>query len=74
MSRSYIVLFEREDHGAFAAYVPALPGCPAEGETYDEAFANIRAEIDAYIAGLKADALPAPEPRTKVATIEEKAA
>ena len=46
---TYTVIFEREDDGGYHAFCPALPGCHSQGETIDEALANIREAIDLYI-------------------------
>ena len=43
------VVLERSDDGGFTAYVPALPGCISEGETEEEALANIREAIELYL-------------------------
>jgi predicted RNase H-like HicB family nuclease len=43
------VLLESSDDGGFTAVVPALPGCISEGETRDEALANIREAIELYL-------------------------
>jgi len=74
MTRRYTVVLEREAVGGFSVSVPDLPGCVSQGETEDEALANIREAIDGYIEGLKADGLPVPESHTKIATVEIKAA
>lgn len=46
---SYTVVLERESDGGFVVSVPALPGCVSQGDTRDEALANIREAIDVYI-------------------------
>ena len=43
------VVLERSEDGGFSAYVPALPGCISEGETAEEALANIREAIELYL-------------------------
>ena len=40
------VVLEPSDEGGYTAYVPALPGCISEGDTIDEAMANIREAIE----------------------------
>lgn len=35
--------------GGFVVSVPRLPGCIAEGETHDQALANIRDAIELYL-------------------------
>lgn len=34
--------------GGFVVSVPRLPGCLAEGETHDQALANVRDAIELY--------------------------
>ena len=36
------VVLEPSDEGGFTVYVPSLRGCISEGETEEEAIANIR--------------------------------
>ena len=36
------VVFEASEEGGFTVYVPLLPGCISEGDTFEEAVANIR--------------------------------
>lgn len=43
------VVLERSEDGGFSAYVPALPGCLSEGETEEEALANLREAIELYL-------------------------
>lgn len=43
------VVLEPSEEGGFTAYVPSLPGCISEGETKEEALANIREAIELYI-------------------------
>ena len=49
-----MVLFEREDDGGYHAFCPALKGCHAQGDTYEEASANIEDAVALYIESLKA--------------------
>lgn len=45
----YTVVLQRESDGGFVARVPALPGCVSQGDTRDEALANIRDAAELYI-------------------------
>lgn len=38
----YDVILEPSEDGGYTVYVPALRGCVSEGETEEEALANIR--------------------------------
>ena len=52
------VVLERCDEGGYTVYVPALPGCISEGETRDEAIANIREAIELYLEPVEDDYIP----------------
>ncbi len=43
------VILEPSDESGFTVYVPSLPGCISEGDTREEALANIREAIDLYL-------------------------
>ncbi len=43
------VVLEPSDEGGYTVYVPSLPGCISEGETVEEALANIREAIELYL-------------------------
>ena len=51
MSRtvSYKVILEPSKDGGYSVYVPSLPGCVSEGETYQEALENIREAIQGWL-------------------------
>ena len=43
------VVLEPSDEGGFTVYVPSLPGCISEGDTMEEALANIQEAIELYL-------------------------
>ena len=43
-----VVLYEEED-GGYSAEVPALPGCFSEGDTLEEALANVKEAIECHL-------------------------
>jgi predicted RNase H-like HicB family nuclease len=45
----YTVVLEQEADGGYVASVPALPGCVSQGDSRDEALANIREAIELYL-------------------------
>jgi predicted RNase H-like HicB family nuclease len=45
----YTVVLEQEQDGGYVASVPALPGCVSQGDTREEALANIREAIELYL-------------------------
>ena len=59
-ARHYTVLLEREEDGGYHAFCPALKGCHSQGDTLDEALANIREAMEAYVESLKAEGEPVP--------------
>ncbi|MEW6737161.1 MAG: type II toxin-antitoxin system HicB family antitoxin [Acidobacteriota bacterium] len=44
------VILEPSDEGGYTVHVPALPGCISEGDSVEEALANIREAIALYLA------------------------
>jgi len=59
-SMRYTVVLEREADGGFVATVPALPGSVSQGDTREEALANIREAADLYIEDCVAAGDPVP--------------
>jgi len=57
-----VVIYPGES-GYWVAECPSLPGCITQGKTKEEAVANIREAIEAYIEALEEDGLAVPEDR-----------
>ena len=55
------VVLEASDEGGYTVYVPSLPGCISEGDTKDEALANIREAIELYLEPIDDDLAPGEE-------------
>lgn len=70
----YTVILEPEEDGGFSVYVPDLPGCASQGDTFEEAMANIAEAIEGMVAAMKDDGVPIPAPRTRVETVVVSAA
>ncbi len=49
------IVFEPSEEGGYTVYVPALPGCISEGNTKDEAMANIKEAIELYLEPAEKD-------------------
>jgi predicted RNase H-like HicB family nuclease len=49
------IVLEPSEEGGFTVYVPSLPGCISEGETEEEALANIQAAIQLYLEPVEDD-------------------
>ena len=49
----YTVILEREEDGGYHAFCPVLKGCHTQGDTLEEALANAREAIEAYLESLQ---------------------
>ena len=49
------VVLEPSEDGGYTVYVPSLPGCISEGDTVEEALANIREAIELYLEPVEDD-------------------
>jgi antitoxin HicB len=56
-----------EEGGGFLATVPDLPGCMSDGETEEEARANVQDAIECWIEAAVELKRPIPEPSHQVA-------
>ena len=66
MRYEIIIFWSREDQ-AFLAEVPELPGCMADGASYESALASAQQVIAEWIASTQALGRPIPEPKGKLA-------
>jgi len=57
-----VVIYPGED-GFWVADCPSLAGCVSQGATREEAIANAREAVKAYVAALEQDGLPVPPER-----------
>jgi predicted RNase H-like HicB family nuclease len=67
MSKYEVIIYWSKDDQAFIAEVPELPGCAADGATYQEALANVETIIQEWIATAKDLGRPIPEPKGRLA-------
>ena len=58
---NYTVLLEKESDGGYHAFCPILKGCHSQGDSVEEAIANITEAIELYLESLKADNLSIPK-------------
>lgn len=42
-------IFQEEAGGGYSVWIPDLPGCCSQGETFDEALKNIKQAIELYL-------------------------
>ncbi len=66
MLRYEIILYWSEEDQAFIAEVPELPGCAADGETYQEALQNVEIIMQEWIETAKDLGRPIPEPKGRL--------
>ena len=60
-----IIYWSKEDE-SFVVEVPELPGCMADGETYEEAVANAQKVIMQWIETARELGRPVPEPKGRL--------
>lgn len=71
MVRKFRVILEPNELGGYTVIVPSLSGCISEGDTRDEALANIKEAIELYIESLQADGEPIPSEEAIEETVIE---
>jgi predicted RNase H-like HicB family nuclease len=63
MIRYEIIIYWSKEDQAFIAEVPELPGCMADGATYQEALSNAEVIIREWLETARELGRPTPEPR-----------
>ena len=66
MIRYEVILYWTEEDQAFIAEVPELPGCAADGKTYQEALANVEVVIQEWIETAQELGRTVPEPKGRL--------
>ncbi|OGU57301.1 MAG: hypothetical protein A2X64_06205 [Ignavibacteria bacterium GWF2_33_9] len=54
MNRKLSILIEEDDNG-FYAFCPELKGCHSQGDTFSEAFENIKEAIELYLETISSE-------------------
>lgn len=67
MSKYEVIIYWSKDDQSFIAEVPELPGCAADGATYQEALANVETVIQEWIETAKDLGRSIPEPKGRLA-------
>jgi len=49
------IVLEPSPEGGYTVYVPSLPGCISEGNTFEEVLENIKEAIDLYLEPVEDD-------------------
>src|SRR6185369_13817379 len=64
--RYEVIIYWSAEDDAFIAEVPELPGCAADGPTYEDALANVKVVIDEWIETAQQLGRPVPQPRGRL--------
>ena len=66
MTKYEMIIYWREEDQAFIVEVPELPGCAADGATYQEALSNAEVIVQEWIETAKELGRPIPEPQGRL--------
>jgi len=66
MSRYEIIIYWSDEDKAYIAEVPELPGCMADGASYQEALANAEVIIREWVETAQELGRPIPVPRGRL--------
>jgi len=66
MSKYEVIIYWSEEDEAYVAEVPELPGCMADGSTYQEALANAEVVIKEWIETATELGRAIPEPKGRL--------
>jgi predicted RNase H-like HicB family nuclease len=61
-----VIIYWSEEDQAFIGEVPELPGCAADGETYQEALQNLEIIMQEWIETANALDRPIPQPKGRL--------
>jgi predicted RNase H-like HicB family nuclease len=61
-----VIIYWSDEDGAFIAEVPELPGCAADGSTYEEVLNNLEIIIDEWIETAEQLGRAIPEPKGRL--------
>jgi predicted RNase H-like HicB family nuclease len=66
MSKYEIIMYWSDDDQAYIAEVPELPGCAADGQSYQEALAQAEHAIDEWIKTAQQIGRAIPQPKGRL--------
>ena len=66
MNRYEVIIYWSKEDEAFIAEVPELPGCAADGATYQEALSNVEVIIKEWIETAKELGRLIPKPKGRL--------
>jgi predicted RNase H-like HicB family nuclease len=64
--RYEVIIYWSAEDAAFIAEVPELPGCAADGATYQDALANVEVIIREWIETARNEGRSIPEPKGRL--------
>ncbi|MCT7950987.1 type II toxin-antitoxin system HicB family antitoxin [Ancylothrix sp. C2] len=70
MLRYKIHIYWSQEDQAFIAEVPELPGCTADGETYQQALQNVEIIMQEWIETATEKNRPIPQPKNRLVCAE----
>ena len=65
-TRYEIIIYWSVEDQSYIAEVPELPGCMADGKTYQEALANVEVIIHEWVETAKELKRPIPQPKGRL--------
>ena len=65
-SRYEIIIYWSKEDNSFIAEVPELPGCMADGNTYQDTLRNVEIVISEWIETAKELGRPIPQPKGRL--------
>ena len=66
MTKYELIIYWSDEDNAFIVEVPELPGCMADGSTYEEAVAHVQVVIGEWITTAKELGRPVPVPKGRL--------
>lgn len=66
MNKYEVIIYWSDEDKAYIAEVPELPGCAADGATYQEALANVEVVIREWVDTAKELGRPIPQPKGRL--------
>jgi predicted RNase H-like HicB family nuclease len=66
MTKYELVIWWSEDDQSFLVEVPELPGCMADGKSYEEALANVQTVIGEWMETARELGREVPEPKGRL--------
>jgi predicted RNase H-like HicB family nuclease len=67
MFKYELIIYWSEQHQSYIAEVPELPGCAADGKSYNDVLANVEIVIQEWIETAKSTGRPIPQPKGRLA-------